>query len=86
MTKEETISILKNAAWLGTNDDRRKTEEAVCKAVVCIMAFDSIKSYLDGFAKGLEAFKGYEKEIAAIRQVKEYVTGYERSVFKDEGR
>lgn len=86
MTKEETISILKNAAWLGTNDDRRKTEEAVCKAVVCIMAFDSIKSYLDGFAKGLEAFTGYEKEVATIRQVKEYVKGYEGSVFKDDGR
>ena len=86
MTKEETISILKNAAWLGTNENRRETEEAVCKAIVCIRAFDSIKSYLDGFAKGLSAFKGYEKEIATINQVKEYVNGYEGSVFKDDGR
>lgn len=84
MTKEETIRILKNAAWLGTNEDRKKTEEAVRKAIVCIKAFDSLKAYLDGFVKGLSAFKGYEKEIATINQVKEYVMGYEKGTFKDD--
>jgi len=29
MTIEEAISILKNAAWLGTNEERDKTEKAV---------------------------------------------------------
>lgn len=29
MTKEEAIEILKNTAWLGTNEDRVKTEEAI---------------------------------------------------------
>ena len=33
MTKEEAIEILNNVAWLGTNEDRVKTEEAVAMAI-----------------------------------------------------
>lgn len=33
MTKDEAIRILKNAAWLGSNDEREATEEAVDLAV-----------------------------------------------------
>ena len=33
MTREEAIHRLKNAAWLGTNDERNKTEEAVDMAI-----------------------------------------------------
>lgn len=33
MTNEEAIYILKNAAWLGSNDERIKTEMAVTLAV-----------------------------------------------------
>ena len=33
MTNEEATEILKNAAWLGTNKDREKTEEAVNMAI-----------------------------------------------------
>lgn len=29
MTKEEAWEILENAAWLGTNEDRVKIEEAI---------------------------------------------------------
>ena len=29
MTKQEAIKILRNTAWLGTNEDREKTEQAV---------------------------------------------------------
>lgn len=33
MTKEEAKNILRNAAWLGTHDERNKTEEAVDMAI-----------------------------------------------------
>ena len=33
MTREEAIYELKNAAWLGTHDERNKTEEAVEMAI-----------------------------------------------------
>ena len=33
MTYEEAADILRDAAWLGTNEDREKVEEAVEKAV-----------------------------------------------------
>lgn len=29
MTKQEAIKILRNTAWLGTHEDREKTEQAV---------------------------------------------------------
>ena len=29
MTKQEAIKILRNTAWLGTNEDREKTEQAI---------------------------------------------------------
>lgn len=33
MTKEEAITVLRNAAWLGGNKDRDHTEEAVTMAI-----------------------------------------------------
>lgn len=33
MTYKEAVDILRNAAWLGTNEDREKVEEAVEMAV-----------------------------------------------------
>jgi hypothetical protein len=33
MTREETKTILKNAAWLGTHEDRDKVEQAVDMAI-----------------------------------------------------
>ena len=33
MSREEAIYILRNAAWLGSNKEREKTEEAVEMAV-----------------------------------------------------
>lgn len=33
LTKEEAIEILNNVAWLGTNEDRSKNEEAVAMAI-----------------------------------------------------
>ena len=33
MTKEEAITVLRNAAWLGDNKDRDHTEEAVTMAI-----------------------------------------------------
>lgn len=33
MTREEAKNILRNAAWLGTHDERNKTEEAVEMAI-----------------------------------------------------
>lgn len=38
MTKGEAIYILRNAAWLGTDDTREKTEQAVEMAVEALMA------------------------------------------------
>ena len=87
MTKEETISILKNAAWLGTNENRRETEEAVCKAIACIEAIDYFKDYIDEFARGLEALtlNGYEvwKEVGTLMHVKAFIEGYEKGVFTE---
>lgn len=36
MTREEAIYYLKNTAWLGTDEDREKTEEAVNIAVALL--------------------------------------------------
>ena len=33
MTREEAIDLLRNTAWLGTHEDREKTEEAVEMAI-----------------------------------------------------
>lgn len=33
MTREDAKNILRNAAWLGTDDERNKTEEAVEMAI-----------------------------------------------------
>ena len=33
MTREEAIYVLKNTAWLGSNDDRETTEQAVDMAI-----------------------------------------------------
>lgn len=33
MTRDEVIAKLKNTAWLGSNDDREATEEAVSMAI-----------------------------------------------------
>lgn len=33
MTKDQAIYILRNAAWLGSNEDRERTEEAVNMAI-----------------------------------------------------
>ena len=36
MTREEAKNILRNAAWLGTHDERNKTEEAVEMAIMAL--------------------------------------------------
>lgn len=62
MTIEESISILSNAAWLGTDEDRERTEEAVKVAITALQkdgdtisrqtAIDALGSRLDRTAKG----------------------------------
>lgn len=41
MTNEEATEILKNATWLGTNNDREKTEEAVNMAIEALRSVPS---------------------------------------------
>lgn len=40
MTREEAIETLRNAAWLGSNDDRQKVEDAVELAITALQAQD----------------------------------------------
>ncbi len=40
MTKKEAIYILRNAAWLGSNEERQKVEEAVEVVAKAIEAQD----------------------------------------------
>ena len=88
MTKEETINILKNAAWLGTNEDRKQTEEAVVKAIACINALDYIKDFMDAYANGLKVITMNEsevwKELLTLSHVKSFIKGYEKGIFDGE--
>lgn len=38
MTREEAIQVLKNTAWLGSNEDREATEEAIDMAIDALSA------------------------------------------------
>ena len=66
MTKEEAIEILKNTAWLGTNEDRVKTEEAVAMAIQALEHASTIEAVSVGT---LEQFK-WERDVA-LKQLEE---------------
>lgn len=44
MSREEAIEILKNAAWLGTNEDREQTEQAVDMAIQALEQMPEVTS------------------------------------------
>lgn len=50
ISREEAIYILRNAAWLGSDKDRERTEQAVDIAVRVLRgeAYEYIKGYQDG--------------------------------------
>ena len=70
MTKEEAIEILKNTAWLGTNEDRVKTEEAVAMAIQALEHASTIEAVSVGT---LEQFK-WERDVA-LKQLEEIGKG-----------
>ena len=45
MTREEAKTILKNAAWLGTHEDRDKVEQAVDMAIQALENHDTFMKY-----------------------------------------
>jgi hypothetical protein len=45
MTREEAKTILKNAAWLGTHEDRDKVEQAVEMAIQALENHDTFMKY-----------------------------------------
>lgn len=48
MTREEAIQVLKNTAWLGANEDREATEEAVDMAIEALQGGDAETSIPTG--------------------------------------
>lgn len=55
MTREEAIARLKNTAWLGSNNDRESTEEAVRMAIEALSA-DAVEVVRCGECKHMLAY------------------------------
>ena len=83
MTIEEAKSRLLNTAWLGTDEDRDKTEEAVGVLFDAVKAIEDIKaeitscerdveymdSYSDGYNRGLfESLQIIDKHIGEVSE------------------
>ena len=56
MLKDEAVNVLRNAAWLGSNEDREKVEEAIETLASAQLDFDITvkinKAYDDGYEAG----------------------------------
>ena len=82
MTREEAIYELKNAAWLGTDHSRARTEEAVEMAIKALsqepcddaisrdMALEKMADYVaSGYADSVEDFEEYSRIICQLPPV-----------------
>lgn len=75
MKKDEAKTILLNAAWLGTNETREKTEEAVRMAVDALSQQYDRKQYEKGYKDALKALKAEVKNSPYTKSY-EYETEY----------
>ena len=48
MTREEAIQVLKNTAWLGSNEDREATEEAIDMAIEALSSANAVQGWRFG--------------------------------------
>lgn len=85
MTKEETIRILQNAAWLGSNETREETVTAVGKAIACIEAIDNIIEYTREFGEEMANCNVVDlsKESAVVEIVRAYAISVKKGVFSE---
>ena len=85
MTKEYTREVLKDLPWKLDKKEQDEALDAVGKAIACINALDTIKDYLQEFAKEMGECKAVDmsKEIAVVKLVQSFVGGAEKGVFTE---
>ena len=69
MTRDEAITVLLNVAWLGTNEERERTEEAVGMAIEALKQGDvlqEIRQEIDKYLYDNEFGSEYRADVASI--------------------